>query len=300
MIVEIDKQLAVLQTGKKELVLGAFAPIVKDLNDLGIQFPEIKKMPDSPEKSAAAKRFRIDLGKALCAADKTRAELKEESLKEGQAIQGVYNHIKTVTFETKEEAIKIEKHYELIEAARVAEIREFRLSLLSDYDVDGSGYGVENMDPVVWDNFLQGVKGNYDSGIQAAAAEAERQKAAAILEAERIAAMEVENEKLRIEAGKQEKARAREKAAADMKLKKERDAREKLEQAARDQQAAAAAEKKRLEDIERIKADASDIEKLKNLGSELVALMNGLDAVIARDMIAEIIETINNYIGIHQ
>ena len=174
MKIEIEKQLAVLKPEKQKLVLSAFAPIVQELNNFGLEYPEIQNMEQTPEKSARAKRFRIDFKKSVNRADAKRKELKEESLQEGKAIQGVFNKIKELTAGTLEEVICIEQYYENLEKAEKEKLRKERLLELEKYEVDGSGLPLGEMESAIWENFLFGAKSKYEANLKEEKEEAER------------------------------------------------------------------------------------------------------------------------------
>ena len=172
--IDIEKQLEVLKPEKQKLVLGAFAPIVQELNNLGLEYPGIQEMEQTPERSARAKRFRIDFKKAVKKAEDKKSELKEESLQEGKAIQGVFNKIKELTAGTLEEVICIEQYYENLEKAEKEKLRKERLLELEKYEVDGSGLPLGEMESAIWENFLFGAKSKYEDNIREEQEEAER------------------------------------------------------------------------------------------------------------------------------
>ena len=275
MKIEIDKQLAVLKPEKQALVLGAFAPIIQELNTFGTEFPKIQKMEQTSEKSAKAKRFRIDFKKAVNLADAKRKDLKEESLKEGKAIQSVYNYIRDVTEETLDKASDIENHYINIEKAEKEIRRKDRLNELENFGVDGSGLQLGEMEDSIWQNFLLGARTQFEAAAKAEKDEAER------LESEKIAREEeqkqirleneklrIENEKIQVEKDKLEAQRIKTKKLADNKLAKERDERFQLEnRIAEDkrqrEQAEKEASKKALEEKEKLEAKIAEDNRLK-------------------------------------
>ncbi|MDA3939612.1 MAG: hypothetical protein PF693_09915 [Spirochaetia bacterium] len=179
--IKIIQEVESLKLAKKNLIVKTFAPVIEQLNKLGNEFPEIKALETSTEKSAKAKRFRIDFGKALTLADKKRAELKEDSLKESKAIQNVYNKIKELTADTKAEALEIELHYERLEEEKKKTLAAERILELSKYDTDGTTMDLGNMADEVWDNFVIGIKANSE-----AVKEAERKAESDRIEIERI------------------------------------------------------------------------------------------------------------------
>ena len=182
MKIDIDKQLQVLKPEKQILVLNAFAPIVQELNDFGIEYPEIQEMEQSPERSARAKRFRIDFKKAVKKSDDKRKELKEESLQESKSIQGVHNYILEVTEQMLTEVMDIENYYENLEKAEQEKLRKERLIELEKYEVDGSGLSLGEMESSIWKNFLIGAKSQYEERQREEKEEADRIKETLIIE----------------------------------------------------------------------------------------------------------------------
>lgn len=176
MKIDIDKQLEVLKPENQVLVLNAFAPIVKELNEFGIEYPEIQEMEQSPERSARAKRFRIDFKKVVKKSDDKRKELKEESLQEGRSIQSVHNHILEVTEQMLTEVMDIEQYYENLEKAEQEKLRKERLIELEKYEVDGSGLPLGEMESAIWENFLLGARLGFEERQREEKEEADRIK----------------------------------------------------------------------------------------------------------------------------
>ena len=313
-----------LEESKKNLIIASFAPVVESLNEYGKQFPDIQALDISPEKCVKAKRFRIDFGRQITQADNIRKDLKEESLKEGKAIQSVYNYIKTATEETKAAALDIELHYEKIEVEKKAKLQLDRQVELAKYDVDSEFVDLGNMPDEVWTNYLAGVKNNFE-----AIKEAERKAEADRIEAEKKDAeeretMRLDNERLKVEADKAEKKRIseqkkldaerkrqdeklrleREKAEAEKRIqdeiiRKEREAKEKLQQDIADKET----ERLRLEKVEsdRAKAEqvktanAPDKEKLDKLVSYMEEIGKGLKNDDAKDIVREAYKSIKGF-----
>jgi hypothetical protein len=105
-------------------------------------------------------------------ADKVRKIQKEEYLRAGSAIQGVYNILKFAVAD-KEDALKeIEMHYERIEADKKRALKATREASLLKYDFDGSAMDLGNMADDVWTNFLAGTSASFEA-VKAAEKKAE-------------------------------------------------------------------------------------------------------------------------------
>ena len=157
----------------------------------------------------------------------------------------------------------IEKHYENIEKERKAKLRAERVAELQKYEIDGSLIMLGEMADDVWENYLAGVKLQYENR-KAAERKAEEDRLAAIeAEKKRQEEIRLENERLRKEREALEKKQAAErlKFAAE-KAEAERKAKEAeaamLAQAKKDREAIEAArlEKEKAEAELRAKREA--------------------------------------------
>ena len=232
----ITKELSGLDKGKAKQIEAVFAPMVKMLKEFEAVFDEIEALEMSRETCIKAKRLRLDISKVRTDADKARKVHKEEYLRAGNAIQGVYNILKFAVADKEEKLKNIETHYERIEEEKAKRLQVEREAELLKYDVDGGALALGDMDDVVWNNFLSGTKGNHEAVI-AAEKKAEGERIAAERkEAEEREKMRIENEQLKEEAAVATKAKAEadriaaaEKQAQEAKIREEREAREKLE-----------------------------------------------------------------------
>ena len=342
LIIKEDEQLKELEESKAKQIKAVFAPMVKMLEGFEEQYKEVMSLKISPEKCKQAKKLRIAVSKVRIDADKVRKIQKEEYLRAGNAIQGVYNILKFAVTDKEEKLREIEEHFERIEAEKKAKLQLDRQVELAKYDADGEFVDLGNMPDEVWKNYLAGVKNNYES-LREAEYKAEEDR----IEAERILYLhadrknsvidlwrfmpeenrnvnfgkwaddmweelvnylnltkgdydikqekiKADNERLRIEAEKAEKKRVadqkkadaekvkqdaklkaeREKAEAEKRIqdeiiRKEREAREKLEQEARDKEAAERKEVALKAAEEKKAASAPDKEKLFSVATKL-------------------------------
>ena len=168
----ITKELAGLDKSKAKQIEAVFAPMVEMVKGFEATYDQIEALEISPDKCAKAKRLRLDIGQVRIKADQVRKVQKEEYLRAGNAIQGVYNILKFAVVDKEEKLKDMETHYERIEAEKKENLAEAREVELSKYDVDGTVLDLGNMDDVVWGNFLAGAKSNYE-----AVREAERKAA---------------------------------------------------------------------------------------------------------------------------
>lgn len=261
----IKNELAGLDASKAEMIQKTFDPMVEMLNAFETQYADVMAMEQTPEKSAQAKRLRLDISRIRTEADKVRKEQKAEYLRAGNAIQGVYNILKFAV-EEKETALKdVENYYALIEAEKAKTRKSERENELSKFDSDGSGIDLGGMADDVWINYLTGVKTVYDSRV-AAEQKAEADRIAAVA-AEKTRQAELKEENLRL-AEERRLSDLREKAAK-AKLQKEREAtaeKDRILREAREAEDArrqAEAEKIRLENESILKAEREAREKIQ-------------------------------------
>lgn len=147
-----------------------------------------------------ARTTRLELKNIRVKVEHTRKELKEESLREGKAIDGLANVIKALIVPVEEHLEKQEKFAEVREAERKAVRYTSRVKYLAPYVEDVSVYSLTDIDNDAFDRLVAQAKEAKAAKERAEAeAEAERQRLAkeAAQEQERIRA---ENERLKQEA----------------------------------------------------------------------------------------------------
>ena len=205
-----------------------------------------------------AREARLALREIRLAADKTRKELKEDSLRYGRAVQSVYNVIELSIKPIEEHLEKQERFKELYELKQREALRVEREELAKEY----REYMVVNINlgeitEIDFNNMLNGAKLQKQAAEQAARIAEEQRQARIKAEAEERERLRVENERLKAEAREREEKRRAEiekieasiraaKAKAEAKAAAERAEREKIEkelQAKRDAEAKAEAER---------------------------------------------------------
>jgi hypothetical protein len=214
-----------------------------------------------------AKEYRIRLKNLRVNAEKTRKDLKEESLRKGKAIDGVANIIKYLIepienyLEDQEKfAEKLEKQQKLdLKNKRVNELLDF-CDVSTDYEI----YKLDEMPEDVYISFFENKKKSYYEIIEAnKKAEIERIEKERI-EKEKQEEIKKENAKLKAEAEQRElelkkerELQAKKEAELNAKLKAEAEQREFLEN-----------EKQEKEEKERVEKLKIEQERLKNIENE--------------------------------
>jgi hypothetical protein len=230
-----------------------------------------------------ARQKRLELKNIRVAVEHTRKELKEQSLREGKAIDGMANIIKALIVPVEEHLEKQEQYAAMQAAKAKAERLAKRTAALANYVEDTDLYNLNDMEDAQFDVLLANSKKSFEDE-KAAAEQAEKER----LEREEAERKEQEqirkdNERLRAEAEAREKAMEaeRQKLAAENAAKleaerkkalAEREAREKLEEERRQREEAEAKAQAEAEETERQKLLAPDKEKL-------IAFANVIDAL---------------------
>jgi len=163
-----------------------------------------------------ARQARLALKDIRVNADKTRKALKEDSLRYGKAVQGVYNVIEFLIAPIEKHLEEQEKFAEIQEANRKAALkteREIEVTPWQSFIPYGLDFG--NMSDVDYNNLLNGAKLQ-----QAAKIEAEQKAEGERIEREKQEAAEreairLENEKLKAEREAREAEIAAERAKAE-------------------------------------------------------------------------------------
>lgn len=222
-----------------------------------------------------AREGRLELKQKRIEVEKTRKILKEQSLREGKAIDGIANVLKAV-IEPIEQYLEVqEKFAERKEAERKQALRNIRTGELSIYVsdltvfsdlgemTDGAYAKILQTAKLAWEENQKAVRKAEEERIAKEKAETEERERIR-LENEKLKADAVERERLaKIEREKQEKLLAEAKARADLELQKAKDKQEKIFQEERARHAAAEREQRALAEKNRIEQEKRDAEARK-------------------------------------
>lgn len=234
-----------LSPAKGEIILQQF----KDYFEIAANWErKIQELIVTDETQIAemkmAREGRLFLRDKRLAIEKTRKELKEESLREGKAIDGIANVLKALIVPLEEKLHEQETFIERKETARKLIVETERRRLLAPYNIDSSLYDLQNMPENNFIQLLKGLELALKAEEEERLAEIERQK----IEAEEREQRRKEMEEARIKAEQEAQKLRAEKAE----LEKQRDVAEKARIAAEK-----AKEKARL-DAEKAKEKAVD------------------------------------------
>lgn len=195
---------------------------------------QTREMKMAREARLALKEIRVN-------ADKTRKALKEDSIRYGKAVQGVYNVIEYLIVPIEKHLEEQEKFPEIQEEKRVKALEEERQSKILPYaEFVPFASNLGKLTDEQFDKLFTGAKLQYDAKIEAERKAEQERIAREKADAEERERIRIENERLKAEAIEREKAAKAEREAAE---KKQRE----IEEAARKDREAAEAEKKRLQ-----------------------------------------------------
>lgn len=231
-----------------------------------------------------AREARLFLRGKRLEVEKTRKEMKEQSLKEGRAIDGVANVLKGLIEPIEDYLEEQEKYAEIQLKKRREALAASRVPLLTPYGIDPAFYDLENMPE---DNFIQLLRSceiaKIEKEAEAKRAEEERLHYEAEKARKEQEARE-ENERLRqemiiYEQKLQAEKEARENYEKELRIKEEEIRRKEIEERQ-------AREKAEAEELARKKAADAEVRKLKRAPdkSKLLAYSEALMAVQCQEL----------------
>jgi len=226
-----------LQEAQVKTIEEAFMPKIIERDGLMQVYETLITEEITPELCVRAKALRLKFVKVRTGIADIHRTQKAFYLAAGRYVDAWKNKETTPVEQVEETLEGIEKYWENIEKERKAKLRAERVTELQKYEVDGSLIMLGEMTDDVWDNYLAGIKLQYEN----------RKAAERKAEEDRLAAIEAE------------KKRQEEIRLENERLKAEREEMERNQEAERKKQAAviAAAEKKRKE------AEAAMLEQAK-------------------------------------
>ncbi|QDT46210.1 IgA-specific serine endopeptidase autotransporter precursor [Symmachiella dynata] len=267
---------------------------------------------DDKEAMKNAREARLHLKNIRVDVEKTRKELKEESLRKGKAIDGMANVIKFLIVPIEEHLDKQEKFVEIQEQKRKKELKIKREQELMEIEVDTSFYNLGDMPDEQYAKLLESSTQAYNMAKEAAEkanqeriakekaeakererirVENERLKKEAV---EREKKLEAEREKARIEREKAEAEQKKEVAAQQAKLEAERKERERIEAEIKAKQEAEEKARQEAEEKARQEQLAPDKEKLVSLANRITSIeMPDVESKEAKAVIQKTIDMLS-------
>lgn len=249
-----------------------FAPLFAEAKSLVVQAQNITVTDASQvTQMKLARTVRLALRNVRIRAEGERKSLKEDSLRRGKAIDGVYNVLAYLVEPVEEKLKAAEEFAERLDADRKAKLKAEREESLRPFGVNTDFYDLANMPADAWNELFAGAVAAHKAKEEAARKAEEARIAKEKADAEERERIRAENERLKREAFEAEKKAqaerervAAEKRAADEKARIEREKieaemrkqREEADRKAREAAAAAKAEREAAEAKARAEQEA--------------------------------------------
>jgi len=228
---ENDNKLVtvVTETGllnpQAEFIISKFKPLFESAKALIVESQDIVVSDVSEvELMKKARANRLALKEIRVNAGKTKTELKEDVLKYGKAVQGVFNLIEEAISPVEEHLEKQENFAKIIEEEKAKAIKAQRIQEISQYVEDYSIYNFDSMSDEAFNALVASVKRDFD----------EKKEKERVAEETRLAELkkkEEEDEKMRIENSRLKKEKEeKEKKDEEDRLKREAEQKKKDEE----------------------------------------------------------------------
>jgi DNA repair exonuclease SbcCD ATPase subunit len=267
-----DNQLSIiaqqqgLQPSKIDSLMHSFAAYFNEAKKLSEAARSIVVTDETQtDLMLKARESRLTLKSLRVKVVQVHDSLKEQSLREGRAIDGVANLIKALIVPVEEHLERQEKYGELKQLERIQKKYEERISRLTPYVDDITLYAVKDMSDVAFENLFAGCKKNFE----------DRKAAEAKVEADRIAKEKAdaeenerirkENEKLKKEAEEKAEKQAEADRIAEEKLAAAKKAKEDAEEKLRKEKEAQLEKERKIKEAEDAKKAAEEERRRKAL-----------------------------------
>ena len=257
-----------LEKTKSQEYLELFTPYFNTMAEIEKKINLLNSENPTDSDVQIARTIRLSLKNNRVAAEKIKTDKKESILVEGRLIDNLYGIVKNTSQGLEKSCEAIEKHAELKEKARKAELKETRLNRIIPFEVETSFYDLENMPDDQFETLFTGIKKNHDDKIEAARIEEENRLKR--IEAERIEneRIKAENEKLKLEAAERERLAEIERKKQEKILQAER---EKAAEEKRKSDALAEQARKETERVKKqIEAECAERERQEQIEKERI------------------------------
>ena len=257
-----------LEKTKSQEYLELFTPYFNTMAEIEKKINLLNSENPTDSDVQIARTIRLSLKNNRVAAEKIKTDKKESILVEGRLIDNLYGIVKNTSQGLEKSCEAIEKHAELKEKARKAELKETRLNRLMPFEVETSFYDLENMPDEQFETLFTGIKKTHDDKIEA-------ERLAIELEIKRKEAERIENERIKAENDRLKKEAAERERLAEIERKKQEKIlqaeREKAAEEKRKQDAIIEAERKKKDEAEnKLKAERTERERQEKIEKERI------------------------------
>lgn len=217
----------------RETILTEYAPFAKTIIEMVGKAKSVTVTDESQtEAMAEARKIRLALKEARCDAEKKRKEMKESSLRKGQAIDGVYRLIEKECKASEEAMQKAEDFAKIKEQERKDYLKAERRAMIESYVLVPSLFNFDALAEIsetAFFDLLERTQNEYAEHKAKAEREEEARKKAEEEKAKENQRLREENEALRQENAKKAQEAANLRAEEEKKRKAEAEAKEKAE-----------------------------------------------------------------------
>jgi len=228
-LVEVVKQSG-LEVTQSEKLLNGFKGYFEQAKEWEIKAKAIIVTDEEQlQEMQDARVGRLAVKKMRCDVENTRKTNKEQSLREGKAIDGMANIIKAILVPIEEHLEKQEKFIPLLIEAKKEKRLAGRREQLSKYVEDVELYDLKDMSVAGFEELLKNSKFAYDEKLKAEKQVEDDRIAKEIADEKARKELEIENTKLKKEADDREANLAKEREAQTAKDKIESDKQKKLQ-----------------------------------------------------------------------
>lgn len=156
---------------------------------------------DQTSEMELARESRLALRSIRIKVEAKRKDLKEDSLRRGQAIDGIARVIRSLVEPIEAHLLEQEEFVERQAAAEAAKLRQLRVAALASFGADPSVYAdIGGMSDAAWAMLLNGVRLHHEAQLAADKLEREAQEKARLAKEAEDVKVRVENARLKKEA----------------------------------------------------------------------------------------------------
>lgn len=163
-------ELSAVSESRAAKIRETFEPMVKMLNEFEEAYNELITLCQdgvTDELARRAKRLRLDVAQVRINTEKLRKQEKEESLREGKAIDGVSNLLKWAVTEKENNLLEIEEFKQRQEAEAKRKLQQDRAELLHPYVETAYEMDLAGMTEDVFEIYLAGKKKEHEDRLEA-------------------------------------------------------------------------------------------------------------------------------------
>lgn len=263
-----------LESQTKEYIQNKFLPFLQQAQEWKEKASALIVTHESQVNEMKMARIsRLALKEIRVKADKTRVELKEDSIKYGKAVQSIYNLIASQIEPIEKHLQEQEDFVKIKEQKRKEELKVIRLNELQPF-IDFVPYGLSlgELTEEDYQKTLYGAKLQYEAKIESDKKAEEERLLKEQQEKEERERIRLENEKLKEEAKKKEEEALKLKKELDAKLENERKQNKLLQEKLEQEKIRIAKELKEKQAAENKAKRAPDKQKLIDLANYIEQL----------------------------